>query len=336
METTEGRPLSPGASRGGRLAARDLRGVMLPFTTPFDERGELDLGALRSNIGRWNETGVTGYVALGSTGERVHLEDEEVSKVIDAAREAVPRDLVFVVGVGQQGTSATIKEARRAAQSGADALLLITPHFYKGAMTQAALAAHYESVADASRIPVIIYSIPQNTGVTLAAETVARLSRHENIVGIKESSGDVVAFVEMLRVVEADKFSMLTGHASALHAALASGGRGAILAVGCCVPRFCVELARATQAGEHERARAMQAKLIPLARAVTTRFGVGGLKVALDAAGYSGGYVRAPLAMPDEPARAEIARLIEEFKAGEDRGVGAREADGCELLRSRV
>jgi 4-hydroxy-2-oxoglutarate aldolase len=300
------------ATRAATAAASRLRGVMLPFTTPFDVRGELDLSGLRANITRWNETGVSGYVALGSTGERVHLDDAEVMRVIETARAAVPREMMFVVGVGQQSTRQTIVEARRAARAGADALLVITPHFYRAAMTQAALIDHYERVADASHAPVVIYSIPQNTGVTLAPETIARLSRHENIVGLKESSGDVVAFVEMLRVAAPD-FAMLTGHGSALHAALSSGARGAILAVGCCAPRFTVALTRAVEANDHERARQMQARLIPLARAVTTRFGVGGLKCALDLAGYAGGTVRAPLSSPNEETRQEIARMLEEF-----------------------
>jgi 4-hydroxy-2-oxoglutarate aldolase len=298
---------------------------MLPFPTPFDRRGELDLTALRANLSRWNAAGVAGYVALGSTGERVHLDDAESLRVVEAAREVVPRDMIFVVGVGQQSTRETIKEAQRAAASGADAVLVITPHFYRAAMTQAALADHYESVADASPVPVVVYSIPQNTGVTLAAETVARLSRHENIVGLKESSGDVVAFVEMLRVVDED-FAMLTGHGSALHAALSSGARGAILAVACCAPHTALAITRAVEAGDHERAVILQRRLIPLARAVTTRFGVGGLKFALDCAGYSGGTVRAPLSMPDEAARAEIARLVAELADAEGEAADGRSA----------
>jgi 4-hydroxy-2-oxoglutarate aldolase len=310
-------------------SAPALRGVLLPFPTPFDARGELDLAALRSNIARWNATGVAGYVALGSTGERVHLDDEEVLKVIEKTREIVPRDLAFVVGVGQQSTRATIIEAQRAARAGADAVLVITPHFYRSAMTQDALISHYERVADSSDAPVVIYSIPQNTNVTLAPETVARLSRHENIVGLKESSGDVVAFVEMLRVVD-ERFAMLTGHGSALHAALSSGARGAILAVACCVPRFSVALARAVAAGENERARMMQLKLVPLARAVTTRYGIGGLKVALDAAGYRGGRVRAPLSMPSAEARREIEQLIAGFADEEGTASDATRRDDAE------
>jgi 4-hydroxy-2-oxoglutarate aldolase len=302
----------------GRGVSRRLRGVLLPFPTPFDARGEVDPGAVRSNVARWNETGVSGYVALGSTGERVHLDEAEARRVAEAAREAVPEELLLVVGVGQQSTRATIAEARRAAGAGADALLVITPHFYRAGLTQDALVEHFERVADSSPAPVIIYSIPQNTGITLAPEAVGRLAHHENIVGLKESSGDVVAFVEMLRAVGgAENFSMMTGHASAFHAALAAGARGGILAAACAVPRFAVAMLRAFELGEHATARAMQHKLIPLARAVTTRFGVGGLKYALDLAGYAGGAVRAPLRAPGDEARREIARLLAEFEEHE-------------------
>lgn len=321
----------PDGDTAERGFAPPLRGVMLPFPTPFDEGGEFDVAALRHNLERWNETGVTGYVALGSTGERVHLEDEECVRVVEAARASIPASLSLIVGIGQQSTRGTIAEARRAAALGANFVLTITPNFYRGALTQEALTEHYERVADASPLPVLVYSIPQNTGITLTPETVGRLSRHENISGIKESSGDVIAFTEMLRAATED-FQMLTGHGAAVFATLAAGGSGAILAVACCVPRFCVALARAVEAGDYERARSMQRQLAPLARAVTTRFGIGGLKCALDLAGYRGGRVRAPLSMPAADARREIALLLAECEAEEDfsaTGSGATASGGA-------
>lgn len=291
-----------------------LRGVLLPFTTPFDADESVDLKALRANLGRWNASGVAGYVALGSTGERMHLDAGERAAVIETARECVPRELSFVVGVGEQGTRGTTEECKLAARQGADAVLVLTPHFYKGALTQASLASHFEAVADSSTVPVILYNIPQNTGVALAPETVARLSEHENIAGIKDSSGDVANFVEMIRLVGggAEEFDLLTGHAGVFYASLASGAVGGILAAGCVLPRLCVEIYEAARAGEHERARELQRRLAPVARAVTTRFGIGGLKYALELLGHVGGPVRAPLAAPDENARREIARLLDE------------------------
>jgi dihydrodipicolinate synthase/N-acetylneuraminate lyase len=300
-----------------------LRGVLLPFTTPFGAGGDLDADALGANVERWNATGVAGYVALGSTGERVHLDERERMTVVEAARARVPRNLIFVVSVGEQSTLHTILESRRAADAGADAVLVLTPHFYRGAMTQDALAGHFEEVADSSPVPVILYNIPQNTGVALAPETVARLSQHANIVGIKDSSGDVVNLVEMIRLVGEgrDEFALMTGHAGVFYASLCAGVVGAILAAGCVAPRLSVEIYEAFTRGEHARALELQRRLAPLARAVTVRFGIGGLKYALDLAGYKGGPVRAPLREPNEEARAEIKRLLEETEV-----VATREA----------
>jgi 4-hydroxy-2-oxoglutarate aldolase len=291
-----------------------LRGVLIPFPTPFDGDGEVDVRAVRSNIERWNGAGVGGYVALGSTGERVHLDERERAAVVEAARAAVPESLAFVVGVGEHSTRATVREAERGARAGADALLVITPHFYRGAMNGEALRAHFERVADSSPVPVILYNIPQNTGVAIPPETVARLSGHENVAGIKDSSGDVVNLMEMLRLVGAGRedFVVTTGHAGVLHPALAAGAGGAILAAACAVPRLCVAVFEAARAGEHGRARELQRRLAPVARAVTVGYGIGGLKAALDMLGYRGGPVREPLREPDESARRELEKLLAE------------------------
>jgi len=302
--------IQSGDFAAGSFTANKLSGIFLPCTTPFDGDGLVDSRALSRNIERWNETGINGYVILGSTGERVHLDEREALEVVRTARASVPESLAFVVGVGQPGTRASIAEARWAADEGADAVLVITPHFYRAAMTPLALADHYEAIADASVVPLVLYNIPQNTGVALSPESVARLSEHENIIGIKDSSGDMVNFLEMLRL-QSDKFAVLTGHASLLHAALSAGAPGAILAVACVAPRLAARIAQAVEQGRHEEARELQRTLIPLARAVTTRFGIGGLKYALDLRGYTGGEVRAPLAMPDDTARREIARTLE-------------------------
>jgi 4-hydroxy-2-oxoglutarate aldolase len=304
-----------GDTRAGKFTAKRLRGILLPCTTPFAQEGGrvVDARALGANIARWNETGIGGYVILGSTGERVHLDERETLEVVNAARACVPEHLAFVVGVGQHGTLQSIAEARRAAGAGADAVLVITPNFYRAQMTPAALAVHYEAIAEASPVPVVLYNIPQNTGLALSPETIARLSGHENIIGVKDSSGDMVNFLEMLRHAS-DEFAVLTGHASVLHAALSAGAQGAILAAACVAPEVAVEIARLVERGEHDAARELQRKFTPLARAVTTRSGIGGLKYALDLCGYAGGEVRAPLAMPDEMMRREIARTLEECR----------------------
>jgi len=296
-----------------------LRGILLPFPTPFGPDGDFDPRLLSANIERWNRTGISGFVALGSTGERVHLDERERERVVETARAATAEGLAFVVGVGEQSTRATVAEAARAARAGADALLVITPHFYRGAMNGEALRAHFEAVADASPVPLVLYNIPQNTGVALAPETVARLGEHPNVVGLKDSSGDVASLMETLRLVGTPRadFAVTTGHAGVLHPALAAGADGAILAAACVVPRLCVAVFEAARAGDHERARALQRRLAPVARAVTVGYGIGGLKAALDLLGYHGGPVRAPLRPPDEGARREIEKLLKEVDSSQ-------------------
>lgn len=257
---------------------------------------------------------MSGYVALGSTGERVHLEESECLSVIEAARAAVPESLVLIAGAGQQSTRATINEVRRVASAGAQAVLVITPHFYRRAMTQEALATHYLAVADASPVPVILYSMPDLTGISIEPETVARLSQHEQIIAVKDSSGDITNLALTLSLVHED-FTVLTGNGPLLYAALTAGAPGAILAVGCVAPRLCLGIFNAVAAGDYLRARQLQRRLTPLARAVTTRYGIGGLKAAMNLAGYEGGAVRAPLQAVGAEARREIARLLEEAAA---------------------
>jgi len=292
-----------------------LRGVLLPITTPFDAAGNVDLGGLRANIAKWSATGISGYVLLGSTGERVHLDENEYLKVIQAARVEVgqrPEGLTFIAGAGQQSTRGTIDEIRRVVEAvTVDAFLVITPHFYRPSITQQALIAHYQSIADASPVPVILYSMPALTGIKIEPETAARLSEHENIIGIKDSSADLDGLRETIKLVRKD-FAVLTGNGTVLNQALGAGACGGILAVGCVAPDMCLEIFRAVTSGESERASNLQTKLTPLAQAVTTRFGIGGLKAALDMKGYVGGFVRAPLAQPSDEAREEIRRCLEE------------------------
>jgi 4-hydroxy-2-oxoglutarate aldolase len=291
--------------------AKNLSGILLPFTTPFNEHGGVDASALRLNLENWNRTGIGGHVALGSTGERVHLGEREYFEVIETARANVPNHLTFIVGAGQQSTQATIEEVRRVAATGVDAVLVITPHFYRAEMTQSALVNHYLAVADASPVPVLLYSVPQFTNVTLQPETIARLSEHENIVGVKDSSGDILNLAETVRLVPED-FLVLTGNGAALYPALCVGARGAILAVGCIAPRLSVAIHEAFEAGEHERAREMQQRLTRLTRGIPGRYGISGLKAALDMLGYAGGRVRAPLSDVSAEAGGEIRAVLKE------------------------
>jgi 4-hydroxy-2-oxoglutarate aldolase len=292
-----------------------LKGVLLPTTTPFSLSGEIDLQALVVNLDKWSRTNIAGYVFLGSTGERVHLDESEYMRIIEHARQHVSADHAFIVGAGQQSTVGTIKEIAKAAAAGADAVLVITPNYYRSAITQDTLVSYYKAVADSALVPVLLYSMPALTGIKIEPETVAQLSEHPNVIGVKDSSNDIAGFKQTVDLCPAE-FAVMTGNGTVFLDALEAGATGAILAVGCVVPELCVEIFRSFNAGERERARTLQNNLTPLATAVTTRFGIGGLKAALDLAGYRGGEVRAPLQAPSQSARSEIAALLDDCRGG--------------------
>jgi 4-hydroxy-2-oxoglutarate aldolase len=289
------------------IAIHDLAGILLPTTTPFDDNLQISPPDITSNIQAWRAHGVIGFVVLGSTGERVHLDEREYLEVIEVSRAAT--DSVLIAGAGQQSTINTIIEIKNAARAGADAVLVITPYFYRPAMTQETLVNYYTAVADAAPVPVLLYSMPPLTGIKIEPETVARLSEHPNIIGVKDSSNDVAGFRRTVELCASD-FAVMTGNGTVLLDALRAGATGGILAVGCVVPDVCVEIFRLFGAQEVERAERLQQELTPLASAVTTKYGIGGLKAALDFAGFRGGAVRAPLRAPDEAARGEIKAAL--------------------------
>ena len=285
-----------------------LNGVMPPLTTPFDAAGRVDLGRLAANVARYNEAGLVGYVALGSNGEAVHLSRAERNQVIAAIKQAATPRHTVLAGVNEFATGAAIEAAQAAADAGADAALVVTPYFYKGAMTGEVLARFFTAVADASPVPVLIYNVPQNTGVVIDPAVIARLATHENVIGVKDSSGNMAAMGDTLRLSPGD-FQVLVGNGSILYPALAMGAAGAVLAVACAAPRVCVELYEAVKAGRHDRARDLQTRLAPVSHLVTAGLGVKALKAALDRAGFFGGPPRPPL-MTANDAEMEMIKAV--------------------------
>ncbi len=286
-----------------------LKGVFPACVTPFTADGAVDLAAMTHNIGKWLQAGVHGVLVLGSTGEFVHLDESERDSIIAAARDACPRDRVLSIGVGHLGTAQTIRQTRRAAELGADVALVVTPFFYKTMMTHEALLAHYQAVADASPIPVLVYNVPPFTGLNMETRTVAALSRHPNIVGMKDSAADAGQLAAEVAQSEPG-FAVFTGGARVLHSAMVVGCVGANLAVANIAPELCVAIYEAALANRHEEARQLQATLTAVEAAVTRPYGIGGYKAALTMLGYRGGYPRAPLSLPDEATKARIAEAI--------------------------
>lgn len=291
-----------------------LRGIFPPLTTPFAPDGSLDLKAATVNVRKYNDTKLAGYVVLGSTGESVYLREEEKLKVLEAVRAAADRSKALIAGTGCEGTAETIEFTRRAADVGYQAALVRTPAYFKSQMTESALERHFRAVADSSPIPVLVYSVPQFTGVAVEASLVARLAAHPNIAGIKESSGNVERVAQMLRLAPPE-FQVVVGSATTLYPSLSLGAGGGILAVACALPELCVELYQAFCQGDHARARSLQQRLLEPTVAVTSRYGIAGLKFAMELRGYAGGLPRAPLLPLDEAARAELTRIVRALDA---------------------
>jgi len=272
----------------------NLSGVYPALTTPFAADGSVSLTDLKYNIERYNSTGLAGYTVLGSTGESVLLSQAEMDGVLATVKEAAGQGKRLIAGTGAESTAETIERTKRAAEFGYHLALVKTPHYYKPAYKPDVLIAHYRRVADASPIPVLLYSVPIFTAITLEAPEVAVLSEHPNIVGIKESSGHVMRVAEMVAETSSD-FQVLTGSAPTLLAGLTVGAKGAILALASGLPEKCVELFELARAGHIEKARTLQTALLKMSKVVASEHAIAGVKFVMDQRGYRGGIPRLPL-----------------------------------------
>jgi 4-hydroxy-2-oxoglutarate aldolase len=288
----------------------DLNGIFPPVTTPFID-GKVAYDKLASNIEKYGQTGLKGMVVLGSNGEYVSLSEEEKRKVVETVVQATPDHMSVIAGTGCESTRETIRLTADCAALGAHAALVVTPHYFGGKMSDAALIKHFSTVADSSPIPILLYNVPQFTHVNLTANVVAQLSGHPNIIGVKDSTGNVIQLGEFLNQVETD-FSILVGTASALYGALTLGCVGGVLALANLAPETCVKIHGLVQEGDFKAAQQIQLKMIPVNKAVTAIFGIAGLKTALDMLGYFGGEPRAPLLPSSDEAKTSIENILKQ------------------------
>ena len=277
-----------------------IKGVFVPVVTPFNGRGDIDEAGFRSNVRRYVEQGFNGILIAGSTGEGPYLTEHERMRLVELARPLIPAPQILLVGTGVETTRQTIHLSREAVKRGADALLVLTPGYFKNRMDSAALTAHFSAVADAVRRPVLIYSIPQFTGINIDPLTIARLSRHGNIAGLKESSGKMEFWNEVLKESKAG-FCVLAGSALIMLDAFQAGAAGAVLGPANYIPDICLEIYRLYLQGDLGAARKLQQSILSLVQEVNVRAGIPGIKCALDLCGYRGGKPRSPL-LPLRPA----------------------------------
>ena len=289
-----------------RSTPRRFNGIFTPIVTPFQADGTIDEGGVRRNVIRWMGTPLTGLVVLGSNGEAPQLEDAEADWMIDIVRSEVPRERPLIAGTGRESTKATIAATRRAASAGVDAVLVRTPSFFKPQMNADAFQRFYLEVAEASPVPVLLYNVTLYTGVNLAPDVVASLAEHPNIVGIKESGSDIGQIAEFVARTP-DNFSVFAGSAATFVHALCAGCDGAVLALAAILPREVITMAALVDEGRIDEARALQQRVMPLARAVGGQHGVPGLKAALALMGFATGEPRAPL-VPVAPAVVDMLR----------------------------
>lgn len=287
-----------------------LSGVFTPIVTSFDEDGKVAHDKMEFNLDKWNQTGLSGYIVLGSNGEWVFLNEQEKADVLRTARAAIPRDKLMIAGAASESTVNTIAMTEKAGQIGADAAIIVNPSYYKGQMTVPVLVNHYRVVADASPIPIVIYNTPAATGIDLSADVLVELSHHPNIIGVKDTSGNMPKMGETIRRANRS-FQVLAGSANFFYPSLSIGVQGGVLALGNIAPDESVEILHLFKAGEIEKGRQLHLRMLPVNLAITSRFGISGLKAALDMVGFYGGSPRLPLLPLEDERRAELRGILE-------------------------
>jgi 4-hydroxy-2-oxoglutarate aldolase len=285
-----------------------LEGVYVALTTPF-AGDEISPEKIQDNVRKLNRTDLAGYLVLGSTGECVSLTDDESEKLVEAVAAASAPGKKILVGTARESTKGTIDFTNRFAAKGIAAALVRPPSYFKSKMTREALRKHYLTVADQSRLPVLVYNMPQNTGISLEPQLIVDLAPHPNIVGLKESSGSLAFLEEVVRAVPED-FHYFLGSGHVVYPGLEMGACGAILAVANAAPEICAEIFKLFKAGQKDVARKLQLDLVPLNKALVEVYGIAGLKFAQDLRGYYGGLVRLPLLPVDEKGKREIESLL--------------------------
>lgn len=289
---------------------KTLEGVFAPVITNFyPQTGELDVASFAANVRAHVTAGLHGIVVAGSTGEAALLDADERAALVDAAREMTPRDKWLIIGTGAESTRTAMRLTHDAAKRGADAVLVVAPHYYGNAMTGPALIQHYWRIAEESPVPVVLYSIPKYMHFSLAPTLVAELATHKNVIGIKDSSGNRELFASYMSA-QSDTFSVITGNAQMFQHALEVGSRGGILAASLFAPSICLEILDAMKRGDRATADAAQARLTPLGARIVAELGIPGVKLAMDRLGMSGGPVRSPLVGLDDTQSAVVDELL--------------------------
>lgn len=267
---------------------------MVPAVSTFRSDGALDRASFDFNIAAHLEHGVDGVLVAGSSGESALLDDDDRRTLLEWARERIPREKWLLAGVGSESTRQTIARAKDARDIGADAVLVVSPHYYLRRMTEAALLAHFRAVADASPLPVMLYNIPVYAHVVLSPALVHEMAQHENVIGMKDSAGNLPMLAEYVSA-QSDTFRVMTGSGATVVPAFDAGVAGAILAIALYAGPTVRLMLDAYRAGRRDEAAALQVRLAPIAADIGGALGPAGIKAAMGMVGLKGGPTRSPL-----------------------------------------
>lgn len=291
---------------------KKVEGVFDPIATPFETDGAIAFGKYAENLAKFDRTGLAGIVVLGSNGEFTMLSHQEKLDLVAAARKGIGKGKTVIAGTGCESLKETIELTKGAADRGADAALVINPCYYKRDLTESTIETFFIAVADASPIPVMLYNMPGNSGINLSSSLVIKLSAHKNIVGVKDSGGNIVQISEIIAGVSSD-FSVFAGSGSYLFVTTVLGGKGGTLAVANVAPDICADIYALCRKEEYGQARRLQLSILQLNAYVTHRYGIGGMKAAMDLAGFFGGPPRLPLQPATEGMIADIRVQVEKL-----------------------
>jgi 4-hydroxy-2-oxoglutarate aldolase len=288
--------------------SKKLSGISAPIATPF-VNGEVAFEQLKSNMQKYSKTALAGFFALGSNGESMFLTEAEKLKVLEVVLQEKAAHQVVMAGAGYESTRQTIAFSNQVAKMGADFVSILTPSYFKKRLTDEAMIGYYSEVADAVSVPVVAYNAPGFTGMTLAPKVVEVISRHPNVIGMKDTSkGNMSTYLS----VSGDDFDILSGTVSTLFESMLLGARGGVVSLANAFPAPCCELYEACKALDLNRARQLHFMLIKLNKSVSGSSGVAGVKYAAEVAGYHGGDPRKPLLPITDEGRQSIRKAIEE------------------------
>jgi 4-hydroxy-2-oxoglutarate aldolase len=293
------------------MSTKRFTGVMPPMISPFTAEGALDEAAFAANIERWNGDALSGYLVNGSNSETAYLSEQEKLQLLRLTLKHAKHGRPVIAGTGLEALAETVRFTNACAAEGAAYALVLTPCYYHSSMNSAALTDFFTRLAEASAIPILIYNVPKFTHVNIKADAVRALAAHPNIVGMKDSTGDVPQLASFLSATAGQDFEVLVGTVSAWFPALTLGIEAGIHAAANCAPNACAAVQKAFLAGDNERARAIYQALLPLNTAVTATYGIAGLKYAASLLGYQGGAVRCPLQPLNETQQEEVRRIVE-------------------------